>query len=232
MPNLFGGSAMIWRGYDSSNFSHRGLYVDGDMWVTDEQTDTNIPSFGNPQNWYWLAVTKTAASAVTRAHWAVYDGTNPMAWSHVDALASQPSANAINRVCLGDEFSTQFRGNLACLSLFTTAMTDAAVESLFLRDSASILAATPKFFAHWPQAAGIGSTFHDLAGGGVETIRSGNWDVSADPPNFSFSLGRSGKPKVWDGSAWGQHQGKTWNGSTWVPHAIDGATVGGWITSK
>lgn len=232
MPNLFGGSSMMWKAYNPSDFSHRGMYCDGDMWMPVEQADTNIPSFGNPQNWYWFVSSKNSATAPPRAHWAVYNSSGALSWTHLDALTAQASAPVINRICLGDELGVQFRGNVACLAVFLTEMTDSAIEALFLRSSADIMAATPAFYTHWPQANGIGSPFHDIAGGGVETIRSGNWDVSADPPGFSFALGRSGKPKLWDGSSWIQRQAKVWNGSIWVPAEMNGATSGGWIASK
>lgn len=232
MPNLFGGSSMMWRAYNPSNFSQRGLFCDGDMWMPTEQADTNIPSFGNPANWYWFVTSKDSVTEAPRAHWAVYNSSGVLNWTHLDALSTQAAAAAIDRISIGDEFGTQFRGNIACLAIFLTEMTDAAIESLFLRSSADIMAASPEFFVHWPQADGIGSPFHDIAGGGVETIRSGNWDVSADPPGFSFALGRSGKPKTWDGTSWVQHVPKVWNGTGWSTAKLNGATVGGWITSK
>jgi hypothetical protein len=232
MPNLFGGTTMLWHGYQANDFSHTGLYIDGDMWCPNEQADTNIPSFGNPQQWYWFVVSKGAVTEAPRAHWAVCNSSGALTWAHVDAGTTQAVFSDINRFCLGDEFGTQFRGNIACFSAFTQKLTDLQIESLFVRSSSDILAATPQFFMHWPQADGIGSTFHDIAGGGVETIRSGNWDVSADPPGFSFALGRSGKPKVWSGSSWVQRQSKVWNGSSWVSSKMNGGTASGWISSK
>lgn len=232
MPNLFGGSATIWQGYDATNFSHRGLFVDGDMWCLSEQADTNIPAFGNPQQWYWFAVSKAAATEAPRAHWAVYDGTSAMSWTHLDALATQAARPDVTRVCLGDEFGSAFKGNIACLAIFTTELTDSTIAALFSRSSADILAASPQFFTHWPQADGIGSAFHDIAGGGVETVRSGNWAVSADPSSFNFALGRSGKPKVWNGSSWVQHTAKVWDGSGWNSSKLNGDSAGTWIASK
>jgi hypothetical protein len=232
MPNLFGGSATIWRGYDASSFSYRGLYCDGDMWLPNEQADTNIPSFGNPQNWYWLVVSKASVSEAPRAHWAVYDSSSAMTWSHLDSLTAQVARATVNRLCLGDEFGSAFKGNIACLTAFSTELTDSQIESLCQTSSANIIASTPQFFTHWPQAAGLGSPFQDIAGGGVETIRTGNWATSTDPPGFDFSLGRSGKAKVWSGSSWVQHSVKAYNGSAWVPHKLNGATAGGWIASK
>lgn len=232
MPNTFGSSAMIWRGYKSSNFSARGLYCDGDMYTPSQQADVNIPSFSNPAQWYWLVVSKDGITEAPRAHWAVYNASGSLTWTHLDALSTQSNDSAINRICLADEFGDEFKGNIACLAVFTHEMTDAEIEALFLRNSSSIIAATPQFFAHWPEAVGLGSPFQDIAGGGVESIRSGSWTISADPPGFDFSLGRSGQPKIWNGTSWNQHETKAWNGTSWISSEMNGATSEGWITSK
>jgi hypothetical protein len=232
MPNIFGGANMLWHGYQSNDFSHTGLYVDGDMWCPNEQADTNIPSFGNPQQWYWFVVSKAAVTEAPRAHWAVYTSSGSISWTHLDAGTAQGVFSNINRFCLGDEFGVQFRGNIACFSAFTSELTDSQIESLFVRSSSDIMAAAPQFFMHWPQADGLGSPFQDIAGGGVETIRTGNWDVSTDPPGYNFTLGRSGKPKVWNGSSWVQHQAKSYDGSSWPACKLAGATVGGWVRSQ
>lgn len=232
MPNLFGNSNMIWKAYEPANFSQRGLYCDGDMWMLSQQVDTNIPSFANPQNWYWLVASKGSANEPPRGHWATYAAAGGLNWTHLDALSSQAAASSINRICLGDEFDVPFNGNIACIAVFLQEMTDSEIESLFLRSSSSIISEGPQFFVQWPEADGIGSPFHDIAGSGVETIRTGTWNTSADPPSYDFSLGRSGKPKIWSGSAWNQHQSKTWNGSLWVPSKMNGGTAEGWVTSK
>jgi hypothetical protein len=44
--------------------------------------------------------------------------------------------------------------------------------------------------------------------------------------------GRSGKPKVWSGSAWVAHPAKVWNGTAWVTHAMKGYDGSTWVTSK
>lgn len=43
---------------------------------------------------------------------------------------------------------------------------------------------------------------------------------------------RSGKGKVWSGSAWNQHQAKVWNGSSWVNARLNGHNGTDWITAK
>jgi hypothetical protein len=229
---VFVSATMIWRAYQADNFSRRGLYVDGDMWVVNEQADTNIPTFSDPTKWHWLVVSKGSSNEPPRAHWALYQESGPMAWSHVDALSSQSNQSPINRVCLADEFGDSFRGHIACLAAFETELSDVEIETYFEASSSAIMSAFPGFFVHWPLAEGLGSPFVDIAGGGVESIRSGSWDMTADPPGFDFSLGRSGRPKVWSGSVWDRHQAKSWSGSMWVPSEMSGATAEGWIASK
>jgi len=43
---------------------------------------------------------------------------------------------------------------------------------------------------------------------------------------------RSGKPKVWDGSAWVPRPAKVWNGSTWVPAKMKSYNGTDWVTAK
>lgn len=228
----FVSAAMIWRGYQSNNFSYRGLYVDGDMWILNEPADTNISTFTDSTKWHWLVSSKGSGNEAPRAHWALYDESGVMTWNHLDASSSQPNQSAINRMCLADEFGDSFKGHIACLAAFETELSDSNIELYFGIDSTTIMSATPDFFVHWPLAEGLGSPFVDIAGGGVETIRSGTWNMTTDPPGFDFSLGRSGEPKVWDGASWEKHQPKVWNGTLWVPSAMNGATAGGWVTSK
>ena len=232
MPNLFGGEQMIWKAYEPSNFSHRGLYVNGDMWMINEQAETNIVSFGNPQQWYWFVATKSAANEAPRAHWAIYEETGPLLWSHIDAISSQSNANLINRLCLGDEFGDEFKGTVACLTAFETEMDDAQIGALFTRNSLDIMDASPDFFVHWPEADGIVSSFEDLGGGGLETIRTGSWANVVDPPGFDFSLERSGKPKIWTGTDWVQYPVKTFQDDAWVLNKILGHDGIQWVTSK
>lgn len=44
--------------------------------------------------------------------------------------------------------------------------------------------------------------------------------------------GRSGKPKVWNGTAWVAHPAKVWSGTAWVTHAMKGYNGTDWIPSK
>ncbi len=59
------------------------------------------------------------------------------------------------------------------------------------------------------------------AGGIVQTFR-----VSATPP------GRSGRPKVWSGTAWVGHDAKVWDGAAWTVQPAKGYTGTDWVDSK
>lgn len=230
--NFFGGGFAFLL-YQSNDLSFYDIYVDGDIWCEFQRADTNIPNWSNPPLWFWFVVTKSAGAALFRAHYAVYSATGTLTWVHIDSVAPVNAHGAINRVSIGDEFGTPYRGSLTCATIFTSEMTDAQVEATFLRSSAAVMAASPQFFVHFPEAAGLGSPFSDLAGGGIETIRTGTWDIADDPPSFDFTLAsRSGKPKVWDGTTWVQHQAKVWNGTSWVNHAIKGHNGSSFVTAK
>jgi hypothetical protein len=65
---------------------------------------------------------------------------------------------------------------------------------------------------------------------------SGFWVAAVQ--TFSYSAGGggpragSGKPKVWNGSAWVAHNAYVWNGSAWVAHKMKGWDGSDWIESK
>lgn len=44
--------------------------------------------------------------------------------------------------------------------------------------------------------------------------------------------GRSGKPKVWNGTDWVQHTAKVWNGSSWDAASMSGHDGTDWVVSK
>jgi hypothetical protein len=49
---------------------------------------------------------------------------------------------------------------------------------------------------------------------------------------YSLGAARSGKAKVWDGSAWVSHPVKVWDGSAWVAHPAKGYDGSSWVTGK
>lgn len=224
-------ASFIWYGYEAADFSHINLYFDGDFWFNSVyQIDRNLDN--SDAFWRWLVVTKSGSSATPTMSFADYAGSGDLTWEHDAFPTAQINRNPINRFSIGDEFGNGFQGDLACMVSFEDQFTEAEIEATFVRSSADILAASPLFFVHWPEADGAAGPFADLANAGVETIRSGTWTASDDPPNFNFSLGRSGKPKTWNGSSWIAHQAKVWTGSAWVPHPMAGHNGTDFILSK
>lgn len=207
--------------------------MDGSIWTDFLSAAANL-NISAP-TWRWLIVSKDGGTATPRAHFADYASSGTLTWTHLDMNGTRGNRGAVNRVCIGDEFGNGMRGEMACLFGFTSLLSDAAIEGLFVRDSASIISAPAQLFMHWPEASGV--QFADIAGGGTEvpSTRLGTWSVSADPTGYDFSLpvtGRTGKPKVWDGSAWNPHQAKVWNGSAWVNHPVSGWDGSQWTKSK
>lgn len=219
----------IWCSYQSNNFSKQNMYFDGDFWYDFDQWDSSIST---TSRWMWIVVTKSSANEPPRVHQADYSETGSLSWIHGDVNTSEPGFGNINRFCIGDEFGNGFKGDLATLVAYQEELDDAGVEARFLRSSPDLFAASPVFFMHFPEAEGLSNPFSDLAGGGVETIRTGSWSMSDDPPGYIFALGRSGKPKVWNGTTWDQHPAKVWNGSAWVTHPMKGHDGSSFITAK
>lgn len=231
-------ASFIWYGYEAANFSHINLYYDGDFWFNSSyQIDQNLDN--SEAVWRWLVVTKSSGSAVPTMSFADYVGTGAFSWTHTAFPSAQLDRAAINRFSIGDEFGNGFQGDLACLTSFEDQMAPSTIEATFVRNSADILAANPLFFVHWPEADGAAGPFPDLSkdsggdpNGGAETIRAGTWTASDDPDNFNFSLGRSGKSKVWTGSSWVPRQSKTWDGALWVPSKMAGHDGTDFVLSK
>jgi hypothetical protein len=225
-----GRNSYVWFAYKSDNFTAAQLFCDTDVWVGFNSYDSNFDL--STAIWRWLVVTKSGSNVAPRVHVGTYSPTGSHSWVHGDVSGTMAAGAAMNRFTFGDEFGQGPDGEYAVLTAFTQEFSDAQVEARFVRSSSGILGLSPQFFTHFPFASGIGSSFVDLAGGGVETIRTGTWSNSADPTGFDFSLGRSGKPKVWDGSSWNQHPAKVWNGSSWVTHPMSAYDGSSFVVSK
>lgn len=229
--NLASTGTQVWFVYDTSNFSQMNLYFDGDLWESFKTWDSNF-DISTPI-WRWLVLTRSSTNPSThRGHVATFTSSGALSWTHGDFSGTRPNFLNVNRFTIGDEFGSGMLGDMAVLTAYAEDLDDAGVAARFGRSSADLLAASPLFFTHFPESAGIGSPFADLAGGGVETIRTGSWTASDDPDGYVFSSTRSGKVKRWNGSGWDQHPVKRWNGSAWVTYPIKGYDGSSFVTAK
>lgn len=232
LKNLVNSATQVWFGYDVGDFSQFNLYFDGDIWESFQTWDSNF-DISTPI-WRWIVLTRGSDPGPVRAHVATYTASGGMTWSHQNLSGSRNNYNPITRFTIGDQFGSGFRGDIHVLSAHTTEMNDASVQSVFARSSAEILATSPQFFVHFPEASGASGPFQDIAGGGVEDtdLRTGAWTASTDPPNFISTLGRSGKPKTYSGSSWDAHPAKEWDGASWNPRPMLGYDGTDFIASK
>lgn len=228
--NLPGKDSEIWRAYDAGGFSQVNLYFDGNMWNGFKEWAGALDI--SAAKWWWMVCSKIDGTATPEIHIAEYTSSGAMSWTHSIMNGTRDTYANATRFSIGDEFANGMEGDMALLAAWTTRLSNAEVEAIFTRNSADILAASPQFFVHFPLAAGLDDPFVDLAGGGVETIRSGPWTMSADPPSFDFSLGRSGKPNVWDGTSWNAHNAKVWDGSSWTSHPMAGYDGSQFVLAK
>lgn len=225
---IFEGSGNMFYAYRPDGFCTFNVFIDGDVWVAFNSFDSNFPT--GPEDWHWVVVTRDAVAEPARAHVASYSESGGLTWMHGDCDGAHPITGDMNRLSIGDEFGPIMRGNMAVLTAYMTEMSDAQVESTFLRSSSQLLAASPDFFLHWPEADGV--VFDELVGGGevVPGTLTGAWSVTPDPPGYDFSLApaRAGRIKI-DGVA---YPTKVWNGSAWVEHPVKGYNGTDWVLSK
>jgi len=227
--NLPGKDSNLWYAYQPENFAQVNLYFDGSLWNNFKQSTDFLDI--SSSHWYWLITAKMEGDVAPESHVATYSESGVLTWSHSFMNGTRANYQNMNRFSIGDEFANGMEGDMALLAAWTSKLSNAEIEAIFLRSSKAILDAGPQFFVHFPEAGGLAEPFVDLAGGGTEASRSGPWTMSADPPSFDFSLGRSGKPKVWDGTSWNPHDAKVWDGSSWTSHPMAGFDGTSWVVA-
>lgn len=166
------------------------------------------------------------------------------------ANRSAISIAQFNDVLTPDQYATGDNGGTATTVLTTpaTASTSQASELVFgawyMLNSGRIFTATNAFtgltkvlsngtignravVGEYKYVSSVGTytangTF-DTAGSAIGMVQT--FAVGTMPP-------RSGKAKVWDGSAWVQHPAKVWDGSSWIDHPMKGWNGFSWRASK
>src|SRR5262245_23279372 len=146
-------------------------------------------------DWFWVGLSKPAGSAHYRGH--IRDYSTAGAWSHGEAVGAanhtDPGTSTSIQVGSNPTFSAS-AGDVAVAGIFTSVLSDGAIELACTSTLCDFLAANPHWAARFMQAAP--SSIQDLTGGGGnETSRTGTITTTADPPNFDFCLGADGTPR-------------------------------------
>lgn len=144
-------------------------------------------------DWLWYVGTKASGSALPR--WHVKNLTTNAAWAHTNGSATVASGTGgITAVRVGSNNSlgTTFRGSIAVVAIWDTALVDLDVEAACTYAYAdAVVTKSAKWAVALNQASTATSVNNDAAGGGNQTALSGTTVDPSDPPGFSYSLGAS-----------------------------------------
>lgn len=150
---------------------------------------------GLSTSWRWYVMTKAAGSAVPRMH--IWDLSG--AWTHTDNSANVGDGTGpIDTLLVGSQngSSNGWRGSIAVVAMFTSALDDAGVEADFTLSAAHLLAASPSWMVRLNQASTSTSVTDDTGGGGDQTALTGTSVDANDPPGYDYSL----TPPTFNGS--------------------------------
>jgi hypothetical protein len=144
-------------------------------------------------DWVWYVGTKASGSALPR--WHIKDLTTNSAWTHTNGSANVGDGSGpITAIRIGSNNSlgTTFRGSIAVVALWDTALTDLDVEAACtFAYSDAVITKAAKWAVKLDQASIATSVTNDAAGGGNQTAISGTTvDVTGtpDPPGFNYAL--------------------------------------------
>jgi hypothetical protein len=141
-------------------------------------------------DWLWYVGTKASGSALPR--WHVKNLTTNAAWAHTNGSATVGDGSGpITAVRVGSNnaMATTFRGSIAVVALWDTALSDVDVELACTYAYAdAVVTKAAKWAVALNQASTATSVNNDAAGGGNQTAISGTTVDASDPPGFSYSL--------------------------------------------
>ena len=167
-----------------------GVVIDaGTLFMANDFTSGG-PTVTGGTTWYWIVVTKASGSATPRYH--IKNVTSGGAWSHTNGTGNvSDAAGPITSIIVGAESGTgtnDFRGSIAALAMWDTALADLSVESACTLAASDLLGAAPKWMTRWNQASTGTNVTDDTGGGGNQTAISGTSVDADDPPGWSYAL--------------------------------------------
>ena len=142
---------------------------------------------GLSTSWRWYVMTKAAGNVPPRIH--VWDLSG--AWSHTDNSANVGDGTGpIDTIFVGanGSGSNGWRGSIACMVTWASALSDGAVEAAMTLAALDAFNATPAWMIRLNQASTATSVTDDTGGGGNQSAISGTSVDADDPPGFNYSL--------------------------------------------
>lgn len=166
----------------------RAFLVDTSALFGDGDFTSGVAISGTAGDWLWVAMSKPAGSAHYRMHWRNF--TTGGAWTHGEAAGAgnHTDPGVANQLNVGASAETaSANGDVAVSAIFTSELTDGAIQTACTAALADLMAASPAWAVRFMNSAP--SSIQDLTGGGGnETSRPGTVTNTADPSGFDFSL--------------------------------------------
>lgn len=143
---------------------------------------------GLSTSWRWYVMSKASGGAsIPRVH--VWDLSG--AWTHTDNTAGVADGTGpIDTIYVGGNGSgtNGWRGSIACVATWSSALSDAAIEAAMTLRAADVFGATPGWMIRLNQGSTATSVTDDTGGGGNQSAITGTSIDADDPPGFSYAL--------------------------------------------
>lgn len=143
---------------------------------------------GLSTSWRWYVMSKASGGAsIPRIH--VWDLSG--AWTHTDNTAGVADGTGpIDTIYVGGNGSgtNGWRGSIACVATWSSALSDAAIEAAMTLRAADVFGATPGWMIRLNQSSTATSVTDDTGGGGNQSAITGTSIDADDPPGFSYAL--------------------------------------------
>lgn len=151
--------------------------------------DFTAGNSGLSTGWCWYVATKATGASIPR--WHVHDLTAGTAWSHVNAGGTVGDGSGpITNILVGGNASvnTTWRGRIAAVAAWTSALADINVESACTLLASDLANASPNWGVLLNQASTATNVTDFTGGGGDQTALSGTAVDADEPPGWDYAL--------------------------------------------
>lgn len=141
-------------------------------------------------DWWWLAVTKAAGNVAPR--WHLRNVTTGGAWTHANGTtAVTDGTGPVDTIVVGNltaAGANDWRGLIAAVAVFGSALSDAQIEGACTLAAADLATAGPAWGTVFDQSSTATAAVDFTGGGGNQTAISGTSVSADDPPGWSYTV--------------------------------------------